>query len=363
MARNRNDFLALSIRATRTSQQAKRQLYSLLPASSGWSSVLRVVSVSGCLLAALSLSSCSRSPNSLSGPTASTNPKTNTTSSTTKSVLNRRAEAPITTVTTVSDQIFIELPLGSDDRVNVDDFFRVFDATNQSRLKGMVQIQEVIGPQQSIARLSYQHPDADPITANDIARLVSLVDEMAPGNQLIDALEQERQALDQQARTENDQHQALRQQYQQQLDRLEQRHQDTVRAMEQRFIDRELDIQRQHAQHLERIEANLGAEMAGLRDQLRRDASQRLQQDRETLQGRIQLAQQQRDQALIEREQAIKDHQALQKQFADALHDWTNQEQRFRDEIQAEIETREILQSRVLALEEWPTTGASNPQP
>ena len=145
-------------------------------------------------------------------------------------------------MTTVNANTLIEIGLGSEDKVSVDDFFRIYAADNHSRIKGMIQIQEVIGPHQSIARQAWLHPSAAHITSGDVAKLISLVDELSPGNQLIQDIERKQAELAQQQETDDQRHQALRQQYQGQLLDLDQSP-DHVTDLEQRFIRREIELQ------------------------------------------------------------------------------------------------------------------------
>ncbi|MDA3963597.1 MAG: hypothetical protein PF961_22655 [Planctomycetota bacterium] len=258
---------------------------------------------------------------------------------------------PVASVAEVDGQNVVELAVGTEDGVTAGDLFRVYAPDRDARLKGMLQVTAVLSPQRVLARQIGLLDRSRPLAAGDEARLVRDLSALADTQSMEDAIAREQAKLDSADAEQNAAFSALRSNYQKRLGELDKLHRETVARIERQHELQLESYQAEQRRQLERIAVEHAAELAAVRAALTDEATTSLRQDR--------IATQQRSQELEIENRKLADQvavllteaQAAELRIGELLAAAETSSMRHQRELKAEVETREVLQERVVELE------------
>lgn len=254
----------------------------------------------------------------------------------------------IATVAEVEGQILVELPVGAAQRVEAGDLFRIFAG---DRLKGMVQVIDIISEQRSLTRQVAISDRMDPLGPGDEARLVRDLSVLAETRALSQELRDEQRRVDAQAQREDAAFTRLREHYQRQLSDLERRLAQQLAALELAQADELRSRKAEQQRAIERLELRHRADLTALRASLTEEARLQLRQDRRELEHRVSELQRERQRLQDQFDAVLRDRTATQEQLAEAARASAQQRQRLERALAAEVETRQVLETRLAELE------------
>ncbi|MHC5067951.1 MAG: hypothetical protein ACYTF0_05125 [Planctomycetota bacterium] len=257
----------------------------------------------------------------------------------------------IDSVATIDGQILIEIPAGHRHHLQDGDLLRVYGATAQAPLKGMLQIQDVIDDERSLCRQIGLYDRNQPLAVDDEVRLVRSLSLAADSNRLEDDIERERNAA---IRADNEDDKAftgVRTHYRNQLDAIEQRHRDIIARLDRAHDQTVIDLQASHQRELERQAASHQADIATVRATLHDEAQAQVRLQTRALEAANRELEVRNHQLEDRVASLIRDGKALQQRIIALHNDVDNLRQRHASELTAEVETREVLQQRLSELE------------
>lgn len=248
-----------------------------------------------------------------------------------------------------------EIPLGSDDGLALGTLLRAYGPIgDQTAFKGMVQITEIIDGKRSMARSIGLTDRTTPLAIGDTVRLVDLG---ASYQEFKRDLAKDRKDLDAKTDREDDAFVNVRTHYQNELAAVAARY-EAQRLIDNERLDRtlqgqqdqfQLERQRLHAEH----QADLVTLQAALTDEAQRavvrERDQSIQREANL---RTTIA------ALQVNTDRLGAEIALSRQASiDIQKDYDRLVERHRQEILAELETRQILEKRLHELGDKPTSS------
>ena len=186
----------------------------------------------------------------------------------------------ISSITVHNGQTLVELPVGSRDKLRSGTFFRIYSNDEKALIKGTVKIDEVVGPNRSLARLVGELLDRNqPLAVNDSAK------EIRDLGLLVRAADVEKDARadikDQQKeqKKEQDRFDSLRDHYQRELKRLQESHEKDIVLLSQK---QEREIKRLKSDQemaLQRKDLERRADLAAMQASLKKESHQVLRSE------------------------------------------------------------------------------------
>ncbi len=253
----------------------------------------------------------------------------------------------------------VELPVGGRQGVRIGDFFRVYAEHDDHVLKGMIQITEIIDEEQSLGRVIAQHDRNDPPVAGDEARLVRDLRSLSRG----DDIEREAREAERRHDLEDEAMQreitALRNDFRHRLAEAREAF-DRELAAQSRAHEQELTEQRAaHQRAVSRLEAERSADLAALRVDKREQAERAIHDQRRRHQDELRALRRELAHATDQGAALLDAQQRLEERIRSLVADAAQAARRHRQEIEAEVETRRVLERRLAALEGRESTIAT----
>lgn len=264
-------------------------------------------------------------------------------------------DCPVLSVSEVSGQTLVELPVGSDQRVYQGDFFHLFsdpDDDTEPVLKATVMVTELLGNERCLARQVGQLLDRQrPLATSDRAQFVHQLSSVGSLEDLHQDIATERMKAQ---RLEDDDlaaYDVLRETYQERLTALDQRHERRLSARAAEFEEELVELQTTLQRQAERREAAHQAELIALRAALADEARAAVTEQQQ--QHRKQLAQlrSENHQLLTQIEGLLTEQERSRERLVAIEAERSRMKQRHRQEMLAEVETRQVLEERISQLE------------
>ena len=259
--------------------------------------------------------------------------------------------ADLVSVSEAEGRVLVELPIGSAQGVEVGAFYRVYDAADARRLKGMVQITEVIDAQRAVARQIALSDRASPFKPGDHAREISDLTKLADGAAIESSARAEQGRLAQADGQEQQRFAALREQYQHELAVAESRHQAELQTLRDQQAAELKAAEAQHAHELELKQLELRTDLATLKTTLSEQVAAGIAADHQASERRISSMSAEKAALQIQVDGLLKQQGELSVRIASLVKELAEHDRAHGEELRAEVETRELLAARIAELE------------
>lgn len=262
----------------------------------------------------------------------------------------RVVSAAIATVAQSDGQLMVELPIGRRDRVTQGQLLRVYAADDPNQLKGTLQITDLYGDDRSLARMIGLTDRSNPLQVGDRAHLINDLSDLATAGDVESAARDEQARIDQLDDAERAEFAALREQYQTELRRLRERHAAELERVRGEHQAEAASLAARHERELERRDQERLADLTALRATLADEARVALRSDRRDRDDQRRDLERERDRL---RDQVASLTEAVQQaelRIAALVTETANARRVHEAEIRAEVETREVLEQRILTL-------------
>ncbi len=259
--------------------------------------------------------------------------------------------ADLVSVSEAEGRVLVELPIGSAQGVEVGAFFRIYDAADARRLKGMVQITEVIDAQRAVARQIALSDRASPFKPGDHAREISDLTKLADASAIESSARAEQGRLAQADGQEQQRFAALREQYQRELAVAESRHQAELQALRDQQAAQLKAADAQHAHELELKQLELRTDLATLKTTLSEQVAAGIKEDHQAGERRISGMSAEKAALQIQVDGLLKQQGELSLRIASLVKELGVHDRTHGEELRAEVETRELLAARIAELE------------
>jgi len=264
------------------------------------------------------------------------------------------AAAPSAAIVSVSEQdgrVLAELPLGRTAGLEPGAFLRVYAANDQHRLKGMIKVVEVLGPERAIAQLILLSDRQAPVQVGDQARFIAdLADYAAPA--AVEASTRTHLAkVDQDQAEQEARFAKLRLNYQQELQAAQTRADQTLAEVHAQYQAQLRAADQASAEQIARLQAERQADLAALKTAVPEQIAAALAEERKASNQRLAALTAENATAQQQVASLLAQQQTQNQRIASLLTQLSEQERVQRQQIQAEIETRAVLQARLKELE------------
>jgi hypothetical protein len=261
------------------------------------------------------------------------------------------AAADLVSVSEAEGRVLVELPLGSAQGIEIGTFFRIYDAADARRLKGMVQITEVIDAQRAVARQIALSDRASPFKPGDHAREISDLTKLADGSAIESSARAEQGRLAQADGQEQQRFAALREQYQRQLAVAESRHVAEMQSLREQQAAQLKASDDQHAHELELKQLELRTDLATLKATLSEQVAAGIAADHQAGERRISGMSAEKAALQLQVDGLLKQQGELSLRIASLVKELAGHDRAHGEELRAEVETRELLAARIAELE------------
>ena len=261
------------------------------------------------------------------------------------------AAADLVSVSEAEGRVLVEMPIGSDAGVLAGTFFRVYEAADARRLKGMVQITEVIDSQRSVARQIALTDRKNPFKPGDHAR------EVADLSKLVDGAEIEKTAraeTDHQQQLDSKDQQkfaTLREEYQRELANAEQRHQTELQQLRAQLATQMSAVMANHAHELELAKLEHQTDLTAIKATMSEQVAAGIAADHQSSERRIAELNAEKAALQLQVDSLLKQQGELSMRIASLVKELASHDQTHGEELRAEVETREVLAGRIAELE------------
>jgi hypothetical protein len=263
----------------------------------------------------------------------------------------RESAADLVSVSEAEGRVLVELPIGAAQGVEVGAFYRIYDAADARRLKGMVQITEVIDAQRAVARQIALSDRASPFKPGDHAREISDLAKLADASAIESSARAEQSRLAQADGQEQQHFAALREQYQRELAVAESRHQAEMQALRDHQAAQLKGADAQHAHELELKQLELRTDLATLKTTLSEQVAAGIAADHLASERRITSMSAEKAALQAQCDGLLKQQGELSVRIATLVKELAGHDRAHGEELRAEVETRELLAARIAELE------------
>lgn len=259
----------------------------------------------------------------------------------------------LSSVTEFQGETLIELAVGSRVGVSNGSFFRVYGSgENKNLIKATIKVDEVIDTNRSLARLVGDLLDRNqPLIVGDRAREIRDLGTLIDAADIEDDARKTTEAQTQIEETEQEEYQKLRENFQRELKKITDLHNQDMVSLQERHAREVTRISDYHNSQLKQKDLERMADLAALQATLKRDGqkllksqknnndekNKNLQNERNTLDGQIQ--------SLLVQQTTL---QNRIRSLVEEIADNTNAHKTI---IHAEVESREVLEARIRNLE------------
>jgi hypothetical protein len=261
------------------------------------------------------------------------------------------ASADLVSVSEADGRVLVELPIGSSAGVAIGAFFRVYEAADARRLKGMVQVTEIIDTQRSVARQIALSDRQDPFKPGDHAREVADLSKLADGS-AIESSARAEEGHQAQIDSQDQQHfAALREQYQRELAKAEARHQAELQEMRAQLATQSSVAIAQRAHDLQLAKLEQRTDVASLKTTMTEQVAAGIAADHQASEKRIAELNAEKEALQLQVDSLLKQQGELSVRIAGLVKDLSAHDRAHGEEMRAEVETRELLSVRISELE------------
>jgi hypothetical protein len=256
----------------------------------------------------------------------------------------------ISTIASSNGQTLVEIPLSSSG-LEVGAFMRVYDAHKAHTLKGMVQIQDIIAGKRAVGRQITLADRQNPLIPGDTVTEVLDLAQLADPKTIEQAAQKAANKQQHEAAVEQANHIVLREQYQKELALAQARFDAQVEELRKQYDGQVKASDQVNELVMVKREQELRADLLAVKTTLSEQVSNEVRKITDSYEAKIQAHQIENKNLSKQVETLLVQQYAQNTRIEELVKENASKTSQQRDQLNAEIEARELLTAQLQALE------------